>query len=154
MYEYIHKIGWYHGLVRSYIMDVFLLKKGIDMIEKNKKCEKLYKSLENNIKISEKNLGKKFANFEDSRLDESVTLLYEIEKQPTKFQRYARGQIVRVKFGVNIGSEFSGDHFAIVVSKGDTMMNSVFMLFLFLLKNINILIMLEVYYMMKMVLKI
>ncbi len=31
--------------------------------------------------------------------------------------------IVRVKFGVNIGSEFSGDHFAIVLSKRDTMMS-------------------------------
>ena len=37
--------------------------------------------------------------------------------------RYFRGEIVRVKFGVNIGSEFSGEHFAIVISKRDTMMN-------------------------------
>jgi len=32
---------------------------------------------------------------------------------------------VRVKFGVNIGSEFSGEHFAIVISKRDTMMNPI-----------------------------
>ena len=59
-----------------------------------------------------------------AKLNESKTLLYEITKQQRFYKRYARGRIVRVKFGVNVGSEFSGDHFAIVVSKGDTMKSS------------------------------
>lgn len=91
--------------------------------EYSKKKNKLYKALENNIKISDKNLGDKFTHFEDSKLNESVTLLYEIENRPKYYKRFARGRIIRVKFGVNIGSEFSGDHFAIVISKKDTMMN-------------------------------
>ena len=71
------------------------------------------------------NLPDKFTDFENSKLNESETLLYEVNTKPKKFKRYSRGQIVRVKFGVNIGSEFSGDHYAIVISKGDTMMNPV-----------------------------
>lgn len=49
------------------------------------------------------------------------TLLYEINVNSIRFKRYSRGSIVKVKFGVNIGSEFSGDHYAIIVSKQDTM---------------------------------
>ena len=77
------------------------------------------KAHDNNIKISDMNLKDKFTEFENSKLNESETLLYEINTKPT------RGQIVRVKFGVNIGSEFSGDHYAIVISKKDTMSNPV-----------------------------
>ena len=47
-------------------------------------------------------------------MQESNTLLYEINTVPKYFKRYGRGRIVKVCFGVNIGSEFSGDHFAIV----------------------------------------
>ena len=79
---------------------------------------KLMRAHQNNITLSNMNLQDKFTNFEDSKLSESKTLLYEVEKKPKKFKRYARGRIVKVKFGVNIGSEFSGDHFAIVISKG------------------------------------
>ena len=86
---------------------------------------KLIKTHNNNIKISDMNLPNKYTEFENSKLNESETLLYEINIKPTRFKRYARGQIIKVKFGVNIGSEFSGDHYAIVVSKGDTMMNPI-----------------------------
>ena len=91
----------------------------------NKKHLKLMQAYQNNIIISDYNLKNKYTNFEDSKLDESNTLLYEINNKPTKFKRYARGRIIKVKFGVNIGSEFSGDHYAIVISKGDTMMNPI-----------------------------
>lgn len=94
-------------------------------IQKTRKHLKLLDAYENNIEISDKNLGDKFTHFEDSKLDESKTLLFETNKVTKTFQRYSRGSIVRVKFGVNIGSEFSGDHFAIVISKGDTAYNSV-----------------------------
>lgn len=93
-------------------------------LEQNRKHTKLIKAHQNNLIISDMNLKDKYTNFEDSKLSESKTLLYEINKKPTNFKRYARGRIVKVRFGVNIGSEFSGDHFAIVVSKGDTMKSS------------------------------
>lgn len=100
-------------------------EKKIEEKGNNKKHIKLLETYKNNIKISDKNLGNKFEEFEDSRLDESKTLLFEIENKPKKFQRYFRGQIVRVKFGVNICGEFSGEHFAIVISKNDTISSSV-----------------------------
>lgn len=91
----------------------------------NNKHLKLMKAYQNNIKISDKNLGDKYTHFENSKLDESKTLLYEINTKPTRYKRFARGQIVKVKFGVNIGSEFSGNHYALVISKKDTMINPV-----------------------------
>lgn len=86
---------------------------------------KLLKAYKNNLKISELRLPDKFEKFEENILKESENLLYEATIKPTRFKRYARGRIVKIKFGVNVGSEFSGDHFAIVVSKGDTMKNPV-----------------------------
>lgn len=91
---------------------------------KTRKHLKLMQAHQNNITISDMNLLDKFKSFEDSKLNKSKTLLYEIARKKKTYKRYARGTIVRVKFGVNVGSEFSGDHFAIVISKGDTMMSS------------------------------
>ena len=96
-------------------------------VEENKikarKHLKLMQAHQNNITISDMNLLDKFKSFEDSKLNESKTPLYEITRKKKTYKRYARGSIVRVKFGVNVGSEFSGDHFAIVLSKKDTMMS-------------------------------
>ena len=89
------------------------------------KHKKLIETHSNNITISDMNLANKYTHFEESKLDESKTLLYEINTSPTHYKRFTRGQIIRVKFGVNIGSEFSGDHYAIVISKQDTMINPV-----------------------------
>ena len=89
------------------------------------KHKKLTNSNVNFVRISDMNLGDKYTNFENTILKNSNTLLYEIENKPLYFRRYSRGSIVKVRFGVNIGSEFSGDHFAIVVSKGDTAYNPV-----------------------------
>lgn len=92
-------------------------------MKKETKHLKLMQTYTNNIIISDMNLKNKYIDFESSRLAESKTLLYEINTRPVRFKRYSRGQIVKVKFGVNIGSEFSGDHYAIVISKQDTMLN-------------------------------
>lgn len=86
---------------------------------------KLMKAYNNDLQISDMNLKDKFTEFENSKLNESETLLYEVKIKPTRFKRYSRGQIVKVKFGVNIGSEFSGDYYAIVISKQDTMLNPI-----------------------------
>lgn len=40
-----------------------------------------------------------------------------------KYLKYKRGQIVKVDFGVHIGTELSHTHFAIVLNKDDTMHN-------------------------------
>ena len=96
-----------------------------NVMKKENKHLKLMQAYQNNITLSNMNLPDKFTDFENSKLNESKTLIYEVNTNPKMFKRYSRGQIVRVKFGVNIGSEFSGDHYAIVISKGDTMMNPV-----------------------------
>ncbi len=93
--------------------------------EQEKKHLKLMKAYQNNVTISDMNLSNKYTNFEDSKLDESKTLLYEITTKPNHYKRFSSGQIVKIKFGVNIGSEFSGEHYAIVISKKDTMVNPV-----------------------------
>lgn len=92
---------------------------------KETKHKKLIETHTNNIKISDMNLSDKYTNFEETLLKESNTLLYEINTKPQYFKRYSRGSIVRVRFGVNVGSEFSGNHYAVVVSKNDTAYNPV-----------------------------
>ncbi len=92
---------------------------------KENKYKKLIKAHQNNILISDKNLIDKYIHFEDSTLNKTETLLYEINNKPLKYKRYSRGSIIKVKFGINIGSEFSGEHYAINVSKNDTMLSPV-----------------------------
>lgn len=92
---------------------------------KENKHKKLIKAHQNNILISDKNLIDKYIHFEDSTLNKTETLLYEINNKPLKYKRYSRGSIIKVKFGINIGSEFSGEHYAINVSKNDTMLSPV-----------------------------
>ncbi len=100
-------------------------EKTMNLEKSETKHLKLERTHNNNITISNMNLKNKFTEFENSRLNESETLLYEINKKPERFKKYSRGQIVKVKFGVNIGSEFSGEHYAINITKGDSMMNPV-----------------------------
>lgn len=97
----------------------------INEMSKETKHNKLIETHTNNIKISDMNLKDKYTNFEISKLQESKTLLYEINTKPKYFKRYSRGRIIKVRFGVNVGSEFSGDHFAIVISKNDTAYNPI-----------------------------
>lgn len=101
------------------------IQKKENTMKKETKRLKLIQTHQNNITLSDMNLLDKFTEFENSKLNESETLLYEVKFKQKKFKRYSRGQVVRVRFGVNIGSEFSGEHYAIIISKGDTMMNPI-----------------------------
>ncbi|MDO4963123.1 MAG: type II toxin-antitoxin system PemK/MazF family toxin [bacterium] len=88
--------------------------------EDNKKA-KLLQAFENNLKISGMNLTDKYESFENWEYDKSNRLLYEISlSQDKKYMRYPRGSIIKVDFGVNVGSEFSQQHFAITLSKRDS----------------------------------
>lgn len=42
-----------------------------------------------------------------------------------KFKRYPKGTIIYVKLGINIGNEFSGNHFCMVLNKKDSEINPV-----------------------------
>lgn len=86
--------------------------------KKDKRNSKLLQAFENNLKISSMDLHNKFDSFEAWEYTRSQRLLYEttlpIDK---KYKRFRRGSIIKVDFGVNIGSEFSEQHFAITLSK-------------------------------------
>lgn len=46
----------------------------------------------------------------------------EVKKTKIKYLRYIKGQIIKVDFGVNIGTELSHTHFAIVLNDDDTIL--------------------------------
>lgn len=84
------------------------------------KKSRLLQAFENNLKISSLNLGNKFDSFEAWECTKSKRLLYEIGlKKDKKYVRYPRGSIIKVDFGVNVGGEFSEQHFAITLTKRD-----------------------------------
>ena len=92
-----------------------------ELQKEDKKKAQLVKAFENNLKISGLSLPNKYSLFEHWEYTKSNRLLYEIGLAPDKkYMRYPRGSIIKVDFGVNIGSEFSEQHFAITLSKKDT----------------------------------
>lgn len=93
--------------------------------KEDKKKAKLLQAFENNLKISGMNLKDKYNSFEAWELTKSKRLLYELTLSPDKkYMRYPRGSIIKVDFGVNVGSEFSEQHFAITLSKKDGIYNN------------------------------
>lgn len=93
--------------------------------KEDKKKAKLLQAFENNLKISGMNLNDKYNSFEAWELTKSKRLLYELTlPQDKKYMRYPRGSIIKVDFGVNVGSEFSEQHFAITLSKKDGIYNN------------------------------
>lgn len=107
-------------------MDTELEERDLKKTQKeDSKKAKLLKSFENNLKISGLNLNNKFDSFEDWELTKSNRLLYEIGRTKNTYKRFPRGSIVKVDFGVNIGNEFSEQHFAITLTKQDNPFNGV-----------------------------
>lgn len=101
------------------------ISKQKELQKENKKKTQLAKAFENNLKISSLGLSNKYNSFEHWEYIKSNRLLYEIGLTPDKkYIRYPRGSIIKVDFGVNIGSEFSEQHFAITLSKKDNIYNN------------------------------
>ena len=67
------------------------------------------------------NKNKKFKNYDVDLIFKSRQLNKELDNFEKKITHkvYKRGQVVSVNFGTNIGSEISGEHFAIVLTKYD-----------------------------------
>lgn len=98
--------------------------------EKIKEKIKLDKSYVNYNKIIEKGLPYKFAYLDEWRLKESNLLLnettyYENDCAVKNYKTYKRGTIIKADFGVNLGSEMSQVHFAIVLNNYDNPKNNV-----------------------------
>ena len=94
---------------------------------KQKNIEKLLNQTNKNykqiLKLSKDSENKKFGYLPYWRLKESKLLLRELKSNRTFFQKYKRGTIIKVDFGVNIGAEFSQVHYAIVLNKDDNRKN-------------------------------
>lgn len=90
-----------------------------------KKTLNLSASFLNYQKIIDKDLPNKFKFLDSWLYQNSNKLLFETERKYVKYKRYPRGTIIRLDFGVNIGCEFSLKHFAIVLSKKDTIKNDI-----------------------------
>lgn len=90
-----------------------------------KKTLNLSASFLNYQKIIDKDLPNKFKFLDSWLYQNSNKLLFATERKYVKYKRYPRGTIIRLDFGVNIGCEFSLKHFAIVLSKKDTIKNDI-----------------------------
>lgn len=65
----------------------------------------------------------KFNKLGDWLDKESIIYKKEITKNKKTFKKLYRGQVIKVDFGINIGSELCYTHFAIVLNDNDTIYN-------------------------------
>ncbi|PCF70945.1 hypothetical protein B4W73_11855 [Staphylococcus delphini] len=80
----------------------------------------------------------KFQYLDDWLYTKSSILKKEIKtNRKNEFKVYPRGTIVYAKFGVNIGSEFSGNHFCVVLNKKDHKRNELVTVVPLTSKNTN-----------------
>lgn len=101
-----------------------------DVKENNfKEKIKLDMSYVNYHNIVDKNLPYKFAYLDEWMLKKSKLLLEETNKfennENQLYKTYKRGTIIKVDFGVNLGSEMSQVHFAIVINNYDNPKNNI-----------------------------
>lgn len=85
------------------------------------------KSLEKSCKrlkgIVENCKNPKFEHLDSWEFFQSKSFTKENNGSKPKFKKYKRGTIVFVNFGTSIGTELSGNHFAIVLNKSDNPLN-------------------------------
>lgn len=72
------------------------------------------------VQLSKK---KKFENLDKWLDKESKIFDNEINNSIFKYPKFKRGEIIKADFGVNIGSELSHTHFAIVLNSDDSFYN-------------------------------
>lgn len=95
--------------------------------QKNQQKDRLFKANQNYESICDMDLSDKFGYVDEWIYKKSNILLKEAEiykdlKNEKKFvskRTYKRGSIVKIDFGVNIGSELSQMHFGVVLTKYD-----------------------------------
>lgn len=66
---------------------------------------------------------KKFTKLDDWLNKEATIFINETQPLKKNFPNFKRGEIIKVDFGVNIGTELSHTHFAIVLNNDDTNSN-------------------------------
>lgn len=97
-----------------------------DNITEKIRLDKAYINYHN---IIDKNLPYKFAYLDEWLLKNSKLLLSETKEYDNQiskvYKTYKRGTIIKVDFGVNLGSEMSQVHFAIVLNNYDNPKNNI-----------------------------
>ncbi len=73
-----------------------------------------------NFKKVHKSGKQKFKKLDDWLEKESNIFYNETKKKKNTYWKYSYGQLIKVDFGINIGTELSNTHFAIVLNKDDT----------------------------------
>lgn len=101
----------------------------IELKENVKENINLEKAHNNYCKIINKHLPYKFSYLDEWTLKKSKLLLDEADKLENKIEKnfrvYKRGTIIKVDFGIGIGSEISQVHFAIVLNNFDNQKSNV-----------------------------
>ena len=87
--------------------------------------EKLTRTRDILVGIANNPRNNKFVNLGINEINRAKVFRDENNKKYTKFKRYKRGTIVFVRFGINIGQEFSNSHFGIVLDKNDNPSNGI-----------------------------
>ena len=114
----------------SLLTESEVIKMNTEVKESLKEKIRLDKSYINYHTIIDKKLPYKFAYLDGWLLKESKLLLeetskFENNKERQTYKTYKRGTIIKVDFGVNLGSEMSQVHFAIVLNNYDNPRNNV-----------------------------
>lgn len=91
----------------------------------DEKIDEANKNINKILQFSGENKNKKFDYLPFWKHKESKLLLRELTHPRTFYKKYKRGTIIKVDFGVNIGSEFSQIHYAIVLNKKDNRKNKI-----------------------------
>ena len=81
--------------------------------------DKIDVACENFKKVHNSNIDK-FVNLDSWLEKESTIFEHETQKFINTYLKYKRGQLIKIDFGVNIGTELSHTHFAIVLNDDDT----------------------------------
>lgn len=87
------------------------------------KTDEIFDEANHNFKLVKRSGQKKFQYLDKWTYKKSRHLINEINFPKANKKVYKRGAIIYVDFGVNIGGEFSGPHFAIVLNKKDNKAN-------------------------------
>ncbi len=74
----------------------------------------------NRYKLIKNSLHPKFCTIDEWLDKESKIFESELSSKPRTYKKLKRGQIIKVDFGINIGSELCYTHFAIVLNKNDS----------------------------------
>lgn len=79
----------------------------------------------NNYKIAINSNIIKFQKLDEWLEKESKIFVKETVPDTKTYKKYKRGQIIKVDFGINIGSELCYTHFAIVITKNDSISSDI-----------------------------